>query len=490
MTTPSTPHILAIDVGTSALKAVVYSEKGRLIAMATGRYRYRAPRPGWAEMEVEHWWTALLKTLANLQAEVGTLSEIRVLALTGQMHTPVLLDENGAVLEPTILWLDRRAEKEARELREQFQLPPYQINATYTLPKLLWLRRHRPQVLARTRHLLWPKDYLRYRLTGRILSEINEAAGAALLNWESRTWATNRLAVTGLEPTVLPPLADPSADAGPLLPSVARQLGLSPRTKVIVGAGDVIALMGAALPQQGRLTCSLGSSGMFSLLLEDSQTIHDPEQRLYVYPFLPYRFLNGVSSTSGAALTWAWRSLYAPDTSLELVLQSAQEIPTGAEGLLFLPFLAGARSPYWNDRLRGGFWGLSLSHDRRHMVRAVLEGVAFSIRQLLEIYEELAPPVHELALAGGATTVPGWAQIIADICQRPVSIFSGQETVTRPLYAYARQALDPTIPFSQALTNTFSTPPAQCFPRPDSIPIYEPLYQHYRQMADFAAKIA
>lgn len=481
------PHILAIDVGTSALKAVLYAAGGSVLTVATRRYDYQTPQPGWAEADPAAWWTALVETLADSRAAGFDLQRVRGLGLTGQMHTAVLLDEAGQPLPPTILWLDRRAVDETAELRQTLNLPPSQLNSTYTLPKLLWLARHQPEALARTRTLLWPKDYLRYRLTGQLMTDLTEAGGAALLDMERRNWAVDRLDLVKLDPSILPPLRSPTDEAGPLRPEVAAELGLSPAVKVIVGAGDVIALLGGAPPQQGRLTCSLGSSGMLSSLLAADQPVNVSCQRLYIYPLLPYRLLNGVLSTSGAALTWAWQTLYGPDTPLETMLEAVTATPPGAAGLFFLPYLAGERCPYWNDALRGSFYGLTLTHQKAHMARAVLEGVAYSLRHLLEITESVGAPIHELALAGGAATISGWPQIIADVCQRPVLLYAGQETVTRAVYAYCATALDPTTSFDAALQRTFD-PPQRLDPRPDLAAVYEPIYHRYRLLADFAAE--
>ncbi len=480
--------ILTIDVGTSSLKAVLYRRTGQVAATATRSYDYEVRQPGWAEIDPEVWWLALVETLAQLQAQGVDLHAIEMIGLTGQMHTAVLLDAAGRPLAPAILWLDRRAVAETSELSRQLGLPPSRLNSTYTLPKLVWLARHRPELVAQVKTLLWPKDYLRYRLTGRCLTDVTEAGGAALYDEVHQSWATDRLALADLPPAVLPPLQPATGEAGPLLPEIATELGLSPQARVIVGAGDVLALLGGAPPQVGRLTCSLGSSAMVCCRLAEDQAIDDPAQRLYLYPFLPYRLLNGVLSTSGAALTWAWQALYDQASPLAEVLAAALSIAPGAEGLFFLPFLAGERSPYWSDKLRGSFYGLTLGHRRPHLLRAVLEGVAFSLRHLIDIAAELGVPVQEIALAGGGATTPGWPQIIADVCQRPVLMYAAQETVTRPLFAYCLTALDPATAFDQALQTTFSEP-QQLTPDSKLAPSYEEIYHRYRRLADFVADI-
>ncbi len=483
------PAILSVDVGTSALKAVLYSADGRALALSAQSYRYQTPQPGRAEANPADWWNALLAALTKLRAAGFELQRVQAIGLTGQMHTAVLLNEAGRVLPPTILWLDRRAAAESAELQAALHLPPDQLNAACTLPKLLWLARHRPEIAAQTRALLWPKDYLRYRLTGQRLTDITDAAGAGLLNWDTRTWALDRLALTGLPPAVLPALRQPGDDAGALNPSAAGELGLSPGAKVIVGAGDVIALLGGAPPKIGRFGASLGSSGMISSLIPDSLAVDDPQRRMYVYPFLPYRLLNGVLSGSGASLDWARRAFYDDESPLspEEAATAAGSVAPGAEGLFFLPFLNGERSPYWNNALRGGFYGLNSRHNRAHMLRAVMEGVAYSLRHLMEISRELGAPVQEIALSGGAANSAFWAQLISDVCQRPLLVFGGQESVTRPLYAYCAAALDANDSFDAALRRTFEAP--RCLkPRGQLAEVYAAGYRRYRLLADFAAE--
>lgn len=225
---------------------------------------------------------------------------------------------------------------------------------------------------------------------------------------------------------------------------------------------------------------------MISCPVAPEQVIEDPARRLYIYPFLPYRLLNGVLSTSGASLTWAAQALYGAETPLAEVVGAAMAVAHGAESLVYLPYLAGERCPYWNDRLRGGFYGLTLAHNRAHMVRAVLEGVAYSLRHLIDISHELGLPIREIALAGGGAATPGWPQILADVCQRPLLIYAGRETVTRPLYAYCVTALDPFLSFAEALERTFDQPDILA-PRPETAAVYDPLYHRYRRLADFAA---
>jgi len=200
----SPPFVLAVDVGTSSLKTVLYGLSGEILGTAASRYSYQTPQPDWAEADPENWWQAFCTAIDDLRGRGWVLADCQVLAYTGQMHTGVLLDDENQPLTPTILWLDRRAALETVELQKKWNLPPYQLNSTYTLPKLLWLALHNPAVIKKARKLLWPKDYLRFRLTGHALTDLTEAGGAALLDWETLDWACERLAQIGIDPLILP----------------------------------------------------------------------------------------------------------------------------------------------------------------------------------------------------------------------------------------------------------------------------------------------
>jgi xylulokinase len=484
------PYVLAIDVGTSALKAVVYSEAGSVLVSASRHYETLAQveQPGWVEANPNDWWEALVQAIEAVKESLPSFSQIQAIALTGQMHTTVLLDERGDVLPPTILWLDRRATSETVELQQAFGMPAYQLNSTYSLPKLLWLSRHQPEVIQKARHLQWPKDYLRFKLTGEWRTDYTEAGGAALLDWQRLDWATERLEWAGISPAILPPLRQPTDLAGKLKPEITQKWGLDPEIKILTGVGDVLALVTAAPRAMGRVFCSMGSSSMVYYPLEAGSECQDARDRIYIYPLLPYRLLGGVSSTSGASISWAAKTLFH-EQSFEAAVTEALEIEAGAEGLLFLPFLSGERSPFWSDNIRGGFYGLSLQHDRKVMLRAVMEGVAFSLRYLLDIFEENGVSIREIALAGGGAAIQGLPAILANICQRPIIIFSGQETVTRGLYAYACQVLERDLSFETALGRTFKEQSIRIEPDHKSDRIYRRLYQQYQHLADFADDI-
>ncbi len=482
-------YILTIDAGTSSLKAVLYGPGGRIEATSTQRYSFHSEQPGWAEGNPAEWWQAFEDALGDLGGQGFALDRVEALSFSGQMHSAVLLDEQDEVIEPTILWLDRRADRETEKLQAQLELAPYQLNSTYTLPKLLWLHRHRPEVMARTRKILWPKDYLRFRLTGESCTDLTDAAGGALLDWETYIWAEAWPGLVGLDASALPAIQPATASGGSIRPQAARALGLNPDAQVVVGMGDVAALFGAAPPKAGRLTYSMGSSSQMATRLAANQVAKDPLDRIYIYPFGPYPMLGGVSSTTGSCLVWVCDKLGpGKGASFEELVAQALEIEPGSGGLCFIPYLAGERSPHWSDEIRAGFYGLQLAHNHQHMVRAVMEGVAYSLRHLLDVYAEMGVPIDEIAMAGGGTTTQGWPQIMADVCQRDVMIYAGQETVTRVLYALCQAHLG---------RRTFDEGLLQTFDKPDIIrnrheldPIYEGGYQRYRSFARFAKEQA
>jgi len=478
--------LLAVDVGTSALKVVIYDMAGRVTQSLSRRYEYEVPQPGWGEMHPSVWWDALVEVFQQLKGRGDWLNRVKVIALTGQMHSAILLDASRSPIIPAILWLDRRATLETAELQRVFNMPPYHLNSTYTLPKLLWLKKHRPEILEKTKYLLWPKDYLRFRLTGEILTDYTEAGGAALLDWDRLVWARERLQWLGIDPAILPPLSPPHEMAGPLRKEICDEFGFSRKVKVIVGAGDVLALVSGAPPAFGRVTCSMGTSSMVFCPVPQDWKAPKAENRLYTYPLLPYKLFGGVSSTTGASLQWVSRMLYPEGKAFEEIISESNATPPGSNGLFFLPFLSGERSPYWNDQLRGGFYGLNLSHEKPELVRAVLEGLGYSLKQYLEIYEETGIKITEIALAGGGGLVKGLDQIFANICQIPVLTFSGAETVTRGLYAYGCMAtgLDT---FETAISRTFEHP-GRVAPDERMRESYQHIYNQFCELANYADK--
>jgi xylulokinase len=449
--------ILVLDVGTSALKATLYAQGGAILAQASQGYSYHCPEPNSAEADPDDWWDALPGALAQLNHD---LRDVRVIGLTGQMHSPVLLDEYTAPIKPCLLWLDRRCVAEAAELTAELKLPPYHLNSTYTLPKLVWLLRHRPDVIAQTRTLLFPKDYVRYKLTGVMCTDATEAGGASLLNWQSRQWTPERLAYAGLHTSILPPLRADREVIGYILPEVADTLGLPRDAQVITGVGDVAAILGGAPVEPGRVMVAMGTSSMLYAVVPDHlHNARDENDGIYPYDLCGFRLFGGVSSLTGGALDWAWRAFGAASgLSFGEAMQVVAAIEPGANGLVFVPYLTGERSPFWRDDLRGQFIGLNLGHTWAHMLRAVVEGVGLCTQLMLDRFARLGMPSPMIALSGGAARHAIWRRVIADTCQRDVAVYGSDSAASNVIYALCAQALEHGLAFADGMNRVFTQP--------------------------------
>lgn len=474
--------VLVYDVGTSSLKLVLYAQNGQIVRQQSISYDYQTPHPDWAEIDPAVWANALWEGLEAF-ARDGLLKGLRAISGTGQMHSGVLLDEAGEALSPCILWLDRRAEQETLELVELFKLPPYMLNTTYTLTKIAWLNKHRPDVLKKARRLLWPKDYLRYLLTGTAATDPTEGVGAAMLDWSTGEWAADRLISIGCDPNLLPPILASDAVAGSILPEIAARYGIPEDVTVFTGYGDMIALLGGAPHEPGRLVYSLGSSSMFFAMVDEANKTA-PHDSLYTLELGGYHLFGGVSSTTGASLMWFFENVYQQGTLPEMA-EAAWTASPGCDGLVFLPYLAGERSPYWSDRIAGGFYGARLQHKKQHFARAVLEGVAYSVRHAIDLYRESGVTITEIALAAGGVRTPGWAQLICDVCGLPVSIYAAQDTVTKVVDAMCRSKLYGGE-LNTVLLESFMQP-QRLTPDAAHSADYEKSYARYRRFSKFAA---
>jgi xylulokinase len=401
------------------------------------------------------------------------------------MHSAVLLDDSDTPVGPSVLWLDRRASAETEELQRRLGLPPYKLNSSYTLPKLYWLSKNRPQQLEGVRTILWPKDYLRMRLTGVKVTDYTEGIGSALLDWETKSWIPERIESCGLSADVLPEIR-PQEEMYRLTPEVAEELGFSGECTVLVGSGDIAALLGSAPHRKGRLVYSMGSSSMYFTEIREGL---DEAKGLYSLDLGGYRLFGGVSSTTGASLSWAFEELWggkeviAFEEMVERVLEQEPE----DEALLFFPFLAGERSPFWSDNISGSFEGLKLHHGKRHLTRAVMEGVAFSLRYVLDLMESVGVRIDQVALSGGGARTKGWPEMIAAATGKEVVIYNAEETVTTVLYAIMASQLQGAS-FRETLSSLFAEPrPAEA--DGEEAERLERLYRRYRRFLEAKAQI-
>jgi xylulokinase len=433
-------YMLGLDVGTSGVKAVLVSEDGVVIAAATQEYPSSTPLPLWSEQNPADWWRSSRHALKQVVTEAGVPGEaILGLGLTGQMHGSVFLDERNAVIRPAILWNDGRTEPQCEQITQRIgegkliQISGNPALTGFQAPKVLWLREHEPENYNRVQHLLLPKDYIRLQLTGDYATDASDAAGTLLLDIARRKWSNEILDALEIPGTWLPRVYESTEATGHLNSTVAGELGLPPGVQVIAGASDnAAAATGTGVIREGIISSSIGTSGV--LFAHIDNILLDPQGRLHTFCHaVPGAYsLMAVTLSAGGAFQWLRNTLraIAPAGSTfdyEQVVNLAQQTPPGAEGLLFLPYLSGERTPHRDPLARGAFVGLTLRHGLGHMARAVMEGVIFSLRDGLTIMEDLGLPISEVRAIGGGARSAMWCQMQADIFGRSIVRMRAEE---------------------------------------------------------------
>ncbi len=420
--------LLGIDLGTSALKAVLVTDQGRFIASASRAYPIRRPRPDRAEQDPSTWWDALVGCMGALR-DRGVVEGVQAIGLSGQMHGTVLLDRQGRPLGPAVIWPDRRSISQVARFGQQVGLerliriagsPP----ATgFMAGTLAWFQEHEPQLWARVRHVLLPKDFLRLRLTGEMATDPSDASGTLLLDVGQRTWSPEMLAAAGVRPALLPQIRPSAQVAGFLTQEAATALGLAAGTPVVTGGGDTAcSALAAAAVSPGTLLLTLGTGGQLVWPVDRPQV--DLQGRIHTFCHVLEPGVDragwyqmGATLAAGMALAWLREKVFGlsgEDAYAEMT-SWAQEIPPGAQGLLFLPYLVGERTPHMDPQARGVFLGLTPSHGRGHLVRAVMEGVALALFDAFQVLAELGAVPRAGILAGGGSRSRLWRQMVADI---------------------------------------------------------------------------
>ena len=427
--------VIGVDTSTTATKAVVVDRSGTVVGVAASSYDYATPKPLWTEQDPHLWWDAATVAISQVMAQSGIApSDVAAIGLTGQMHGSVLLDDEGEVLRPAILWNDQRTEAECDEIRRRVgperlvQITGNDALTGFTSPKLLWVQRHEPDVWQRVRHILLPKDYVRYRLTGDYALDVAGGSGTALFNLASRTWSPEILAALEIDPALLPPTFEGPAVTGTLSEHAAAGTGLLAGTPVVAGGGDQSAnAVGVGAVTPGVVALSLGTSGV--VFAATDGPVIEPAGRVHAFCHaVPGRWhMMGVMLSAAGSLRWLHDAV-APGNSYDSLLAGAAEVPAGSDGLLFLPYLTGERTPHPDARARGAFVGLTVRHDLRHMTRSVLEGVAFGLRDGLDLMAAagVARPTQVRASGGGVRSSL-WCQILADALGTEIATVATEE---------------------------------------------------------------
>jgi len=422
--------LIGLDVGTSGARAVAIDPLGNVVASASASYPLSVPRPGWTEQEPQHWWSASQDVLKRVVSQLS--HPPLALGLTGQMHGSVFLDEGDRVIRPALLWSDQRTENECRTITETvgaarlIEIAGNPAITGFQAPKVLWLREHEPASYGRVRHLLLPKDYVRLCLTGEYATDASDASGTLLLDLNRRHWSDEILGALEIPRAWLPEVHEGPDLTGHITPAAASATGLPAGLTVAAGAGDnAAAAVGNGIVREGLVSSSIGTSGV---VFADSATRRiDPMGRLHAFCHaVPGRYhLMGVTLAAGGSLRW-WREATGGQ-DYEAMASLGAQAPAGCEGLVFLPYLTGERTPHLDPRARGAFVGLNLRHTQAHLTRAVMEGVVYSLRDSLDLMEQLGVPVTEIRATGGGSHSRLWRQMQADVFGRPVHRVDNEE---------------------------------------------------------------
>jgi xylulokinase len=427
--------VIGIDVSTTATKAILVDEAGAVRGVAAEAYAYDVPQPLWSEQDPRLWWNAARTAIrALLTSHRVSGSEVAAIGLTGQMHGAVLLDASDEILRPAILWNDQRTAAECDLIRETIgrerliRITGNDALTGFTAPKLLWVREHQPYIWQRIRHLLLPKDYVRLRLTGEYAVDVADGAGTLLFDLAARTWSAEVVQALQVDSGWLPATYEGPQVTGEITPAAAEATGLAPGTPVVAGAGDQAAsAVGVGVHSPGAVALSLGTSGV--VFAATSAPIFEPDGRVHAFCHaVPKRWhMMSVMLSAAGSLRW-FRDVITPGLSFPELVEPAAEASPGSDGLIFLPYLTGERSPYPDPLARGAFIGLTLAHDRRHLTRAVLEGVAFGLRDGLDLMlaAGTSPPA-QIRVSGGGTASPLWRQILADVLETEIATVSTVE---------------------------------------------------------------
>ena len=434
-------YLLGLDLGTSGVKALLLpatEEHDARSYAATAELTLSTPYPGWSEQDPADWWHAVTRaTRAVLEASGVAPGEIAGLATSGQMHGATLLDGGGEVVRPCILWNDQRSAPQCAEITDQIgldRLLQWVANpalAGFTAPKLLWVRNHEPEAWSRTRAVLLPKDYINYRLTGNRATEVSDASGTLLFNVARRCWSAEMLESLGLSPDLLPSVHLSTDHVGQVSAQAARETGLRPGTPVVAGGADnACAAVGMGVVRPGEIMASLGTSG--TVLAPTARAEVDPAGRLHTFchAVADTWYVMGVVLSAGGSLRWFRDTLAQPEQQIaasegrdpyQVMLKACDAVPAGSEGLIFLPYLTGERTPHADPDARGVFFGLSLRHTRAHLTRSVIEGVAYALADSTDLMRRLGLDIDLVRATGGGARSALWTQILADVLETRVS---------------------------------------------------------------------
>lgn len=482
-------YLLGLDISTTGAKALIIDDAGRVIASQTTPQPISAPKPLWSEQNPADWWNGMAESIRAALGNMGARSDqIAAVGLTGQMHGLALLDKAGKVLRPAILWNDQRTQAQCDEITQRvgferlIQLTGNRALTGFTAPKILWVRDHEPKVYAQAAHILLPKDYIRYKLTGDYAMDMSDAAGTSLLDVANRRWSDEVVGTLEIPREWLPALYEGTAITGTVSAEAAKQIGLKAGTPVVGGGGDQAAgAVGVGAVRPDVIGLSVGTSGVVFAPL--ASYAYEPQGRLHAFchavPGM-WHFM-GVMLSAAGSLQW-YRDTLAPEESFDALITPATHIPPGSDGLMFLPYLTGERTPHPDPLARGAFVGLTARHTRAHMTRAILEGVAFGLKDAFTLIAAAGlPDSIEVRVSGGGAKSMLWRQILADVLGATLTSASTTEGAAygAALLASVGAGIFPDVATACAGTITTgesTTPSRDSWVYPKYYAVYQSLY--------------
>ncbi len=491
-------YYLGADIGTSGTKTVLFDCKGNVIASASEEYPLYQPQNGYAEQDPQDWANAVLHTMAAVLKKSGVdKNDVKGIGLSGQMHGLVMLDANNQVIRKSIIWCDQRTEKECAEITEKvgaerlIEITANPALTGFTASKILWVRNNEPENYAKCAHILLPKDYIRFILTGEFATEVSDASGMQLLDIPNRCWSDEVLEKLGIDKKLLAKVYESPEITGKLTAEAAKLTGLAEGTPVVGGAGDnAAAAIGTGVASDGKAFTTIGTSGV--VFAHSSKISIDPKGRVHTFCCAVPGCWHVMGVTQGAGLSLKWFRDNFCDAEKQtakgmgvdeyyLMDKEAEQSPIGANRLLYLPYLMGERTPHLDANARGVFFGLSAMHQKRDMLRAVMEGVTYSLRDCLEVFREMNITVDDMMACGGGGSSPLWRQMLADLFNCPIQTTKSKEGPALGVAILAMVGTGEYASVPEACAAIIGTDKT-CAPQQDAVPVYENYYQLYRKI--------
>lgn len=481
--------LLGIDVSTTATKALLINEAGVVVGVVSTAYPFETPRTGWTEQDPDLFWQGAIRSIRAVLDKSGAAgAEVLAIGLTGQMHGMILLDGEGEVIRPCILWNDQRTAAQCLEIAERagaarvLEITGNPVLTGFTAPKILWTRENEPECYRRIARLLLPKDYVRYKLSGEFFTDVSDASGTSLLNVARRQWSDEMLGVLEIPRSWLPVVTESPAVSSFVGPAAALATGLLEGTPIIGGAGDQAAgAVGNGIVREGLVSVTLGTSGVVFAASEQYRIEREGRLHAFCHALPGMWHLMGVTLSAAGSLQWH-RDSFAPETSFDALVGEAAAAPAGSEGLLFLPYLTGERMPYPDPLARGAWVGLTVRHRRCHLTRAVLEGVAFSLKDGFVLMQEAGlGGIEQVRVSGGGARSKLWRQILASVLECSLATVNTTEGAAYGAALLAGVGTGAWTSVSEAAAATVELTGEER-PNPEQTAVYRQLYPHYHAL--------